>query len=48
MLWRMRVRVMQPTGTWGVTYNWNMVRARFTLLNPGSRPHVNLCLCKLS
>ena len=26
MLWRMRVRVMQPKGIWGVTYNWNMVR----------------------
>ena len=27
MLWRTRVRVMQPDGTWGVTHNWNMVRA---------------------
>ena len=25
-LWRTRIRVMQPDGTWGVTHNWNMVR----------------------
>ena len=33
MLWRMRVRVMQPKGTYGVTYNWNMVRAGFSSNN---------------
>ena len=46
MLWRMRIRVMQPGGTWGVTYNWNMVRSLPPLPQQLCIRHTFYALCQ--